>query len=81
MALDFDAEILELERVSDEWMNSNGTRSLDTVLRRALKRIKTTPEMRLAIYLKLSYGGLYHGEEKADWIHSAKEISKILGGK
>ena len=81
MKFDFDAEVAKLHQVGEDWMGTNGKSSIYVVIRRALKKIKTTPEMRLAIYMKYNYGPNFEGEDNASWIRDAKDMVKILGGK
>ena len=79
--LDFNAEVAKLNDLGEDWISDPKGISIYTLMRQALKKIKTSPEMRLAIFMKYSYGWLYSGEENRDWIQAAKEIVKILGGK
>ena len=81
MKLDFDAEVVKLREIGEEWIDGSGRPSIYVVIRRALKKIKTTPEMRLAIYMKYNYGLKFEGEDNASWIRDAKNMVKILGGK
>jgi hypothetical protein len=79
--VNFDAEIEKLEEATDEWIGGSWGTSIFTHLRRVTKKIKASPEIRLAIYLKYTYGTRYSGETNEEWIEAAKEFKKILGGK
>lgn len=79
--VDFDAEAAKLDQVSADWVDSDTEISLEAVLRGRLKKIETTPEVRLAIYMKYSFGACLHGTTNKEWIETAQNMIKILGGK
>lgn len=80
IAVDMDLEVAKLNDAADAWIDDDSGISIYTLIRRKLRAIKTSPEMRLAIYLKYCFGPALSGEDNDGWIQEAKELRKILGG-
>ena len=69
-----------IEEVADKWTDSQSTESIYAVILRAAKKLSDDPIFNLAAYMKYSFGACLSGEQDNDWIHSAKEVNKLLSG-
>lgn len=68
----------KIEEVADKWTESQSTESIYAVVLRAANKLSDDPIFNLAAYMKYSFGACLSGEGDGDWIHSAKEVSKLL---
>jgi hypothetical protein len=69
-----------IDAVGDSWIGSKSKLSIYTVTRRAANKLSKNRIFNLAAYLKYDFSYL-EGVNDFDWIQTAKEAQKILGGK
>jgi len=70
----------EIEKIADDWIVSKSRLSITTVTTGAARQQSKDPIFNLAAFLKYNFPNL-SGESDGDWIDTANQIKKILGGR